>query len=249
MSSVFDEAGAASAEVGGRGGRREYSRTILWALAAAAGLAVALTLWGALGESPAVGPFVSLAATGCGGRSVASGFAVADDLVVTAAHPVAGRTQVAVTDVEGRARHGFVVVLDPALDVAVVRVPGLGADPAVLASGDAVALAASGTPGVVASMSKDGGLVPKPAVVTRRVRAHIEDVYFTRRVARRALELSFDGGYGDSGAAVVNRDGLVVGMVFATSRSRDNVGYAVRAIEIGGVLSQVAELPRRTVCP
>lgn len=245
---MFEEAGAASAVVGGAEGRRKQSLAIRWTLAAAVGLAVALTLWGGLRESPAVGPFVSLAATGCGGTAVASGFAVADDLVVTAAHPVAGRTQVAVTDAGGRTRHGFVVALDPALDVAAVRVPGLGADPAALASGDSADLVPRGSRGVVASISRDGELVPKPAVVTRRVRAHIEDVYFTRRVARRALELSFDGGYGDSGAAVVN-DGLVVGMVFATSRSRDDVGYAVRAIEIGGVLARVAELPRRTACP
>ena len=39
----------------------------------------------------------------------------------------------------------------------------------------------------------------KAVEVTRRVRATIDDIYFTRRVARRALELSFDGGSGDSG--------------------------------------------------
>lgn len=244
MSMLVGRAGEPAA--GGSPGSRRPPR---WALLLAAGLAVALTLWGVLRESPATGPFVSLAATGCGGTSVASGFAVADDLVVTAAHPVAGRAQVAVTDGRGRTRHGFVVALDPALDVAAVRVPGLGADPVALAAGDAVATAPPGSPGIVASMSRDGELAPKPAVVTRRVRAHIEDVYFTRRVARRALELSFHGGHGDSGAAVVNGDGLVVGMVFATSRSRQDVGYAVRAVEVADVLPRVAELPRRTACP
>lgn len=222
---------------------------VRWAMLAAVGLAVALTLWGALRESPAIGSFVSLAATGCGGTSVASGFAVADDLVVTAAHPVAGRTQISVTDVGGRTRRGFVVAFDAASDVAVVRVPGLGADPVALASGDEVALAPPGTRGVVAAMSRDGEPVPKPVAVTRRVRANIEDVYFAQRVSRRALELRFDGGYGDSGAAVVNGDGLVVGMVFATSRSREHIGYAVRAVEVADALSQVAELPRRTACP
>ena len=235
--------------VGDGGGRRRYSGAIWWTLAAAVGLAVALTLWGVLRESPAVGPFVAVTATGCGGSSVASGFAVADDLVVTAAHPVAGRAQVAVIDVGGRIRHGFVVALDPARDVAAVRVPGLGAEPVALASGDAVVLAPPGGPGVVASMSRDGELVPKPAVVTRRVRANIEDVFRTTRVSRRGLELRFDGAYGDSGAAVLNGDGAVVGMVFATSRFRADVGYAVRAVEVHSLLSQVAELPLRTACP
>ena len=110
------------------------------ALLAAVGLAVGLVLWGTLHESRAVGPFVTVTGIGCGGRSLASGFAVGDDLVVTAAHPVAGRRQVAVTDDTGRTRHGFVVALDAALDVAALRVPGLGATPVSLAAGDDPAL-------------------------------------------------------------------------------------------------------------
>lgn len=200
-------------------------------------------------ESPAAGPFVAVTATGCGGRSVASGFATSDDLVVTAAHPVAGRRRVAVTDTAGRSRNGFVVALDPALDVAAVRVPGLGADPVDLAAGDDAALAPAGGRGVVAAMSDAGLLTPKPVEVIRRVRTNIEDVYRTVRVSRRGLELRFDGGYGDSGAAVLNGDGAVVGMVFATSRFREDVGYAVRAVEVRSLLSQVAELPLRAACP
>ena len=180
---------------------------------------------------------------------MASGFAVADDLVVTAAHPVAGRRQVAVTDSAGRNRNGFVVALDPLLDVAAVRVPGLAAAPVVLGGGDAVSLAPPGSVGVVAAVPEDGELLAKPARVTRRIRAHIDDIYLAGRVSRRALELSFDGAYGDSGAAVLNSDGTVVGMVFATSRHRQDVGYAVRSVEVRSLLSQLAELPQRTACP
>lgn len=233
------------------GGHRRAARRnpIGLALIAAVGLAAGLASWGAAHESPGGGPFVGVTAAGCGGRSVASGFAVADDLVVTAAHPVAGPRQVAVTDTGGRTRRGFVVALDPALDVAALRVPGLGADPAVLAAGDGAALAPPASTGVVASMAEGGESVAKPAEVTRRIRVNIEDVYLTGRVSRRALELRFDGGHGDSGAAVLNDDGTVVGMIFATSRSREDVGYAVRAVEIASVLSQVAELPVRSACP
>lgn len=231
------------------GGSPSSRRPLRWALLAAAGLALGLMLWGALREATPVGSFVTVTAVGCSGRAHASGFAVADDLVVTAAHPVAGRRRVAVTDTAGRSRNGFVVALDPALDVAAVRVPGLGADPVSLAAGDDAALAPAGGRGVVAAMSDAGVLTRKPVEVIRRVRTNIEDVYRTARVSRRGLELSFDGGYGDSGAAVLNGDGTVVGMVFATSRFREEVGYAVRAVEVRGLLSQVAELPRRTACP
>ena len=226
------------------------ARGPLWRAAlAAAALAVGLTLWGTLGAAPPVGPFVTVTAVGCGGRANASGFAVADDLVVTAAHPVAGRRQVVVTDSAGRSRHGFVVALDPNLDVAAVRVPGLAAAPVVLGVGDAASLAPPGSVGVVAAVPEDGEQVAKPARVTRRIRAHIDDIYLAGRVSRRALELSFDGAYGDSGAAVLNSDGAVVGMVFATSRHREDVGYAVRSVEVRSVLSQLADLPQRSACP
>ena len=129
-------------------------RMIKPAMLAAAGLALGLALWGSLHEAPAVGSFVTVTASGCGGRSFASGFAVADDLVVTAAHPVAGRPQVDVTDSAGRTRRGFVVALDPALDVAALRVPGLGADRVVLAAGDDAALAPAGSSGVVAATAE-----------------------------------------------------------------------------------------------
>ena len=249
MSAVFDEAGAVPAVVSDGLTHRRRPRVARWAAAVAVGLALGLALWGALGEASPVGSFVSVTSIGCGGRSVASGFAVADDLVVTAAHPVAGRRRVAVTDTGGRSRNGFVVALDPAQDIAAVRVPGLGAEPVALAGGDEPESASPGSTGVVAAVPEDGEFVAKPVRVTRRIRTNIDDIYLASRVSRRALELSFDGGYGDSGAAVLDAGGTVVGMVFATSRIRDDVGYAVRAVEVRGLLAQVAELPRRTACP
>jgi len=246
---VFEEEVSATAAGRRRGGRRRRSWAVRWVLAGAVGLALGLALWGSLRETTPVGSFVTVTAVGCSGRAHASGFAVADDLVVTAAHPVAGRRQVAVTDTGGRSRDGFVVALDPALDVAAVRVPGLGAEPVTVAVGDDAALVPAGSRGVVAAMSDAGVLTPKPVEVIRRVRTNIEDVYRTVRVSRRGLELRFDGAYGDSGAAVLNGDGTVVGMVFATSRFREDVGYAVRAVEVRGLLAQVAELPLRTACP
>ena len=224
-------------------------RVVASALVAAVGLALALTLWGLLRAAPAVGPFVALRAVGCGGTAWASGFTVADDLVVTAAHPVAGRTRIAVTDSVGRSHYGFVVALDAVLDVAAVRVPGLSAEPVEVVGADDAAVAPPGAPVTVAAADVDGQVISKPGTIERRVRANIDDIYRSARVSRRALELSFDGGYGDSGAAVLNSDGAVVGMVFATSRSRPNAGYAIRAVEINAALAHIAEPPQRSACP
>ena len=234
---------------GGACSRGRRPAAVRWVQAGVVGLAVGLALWGALHEAPPVGSFVAVSGVGCGGTSFASGFAVEDNLVVTAAHPIAGRRRVAVTDATGRTLDGFVVALDAGADVAAIRVPGLGAVPVVLAAGDAAALAPEGSAGLVAAMREEGELIAKPSEVMRRVRANIDDVYRRGRVSRRALELSFAGAHGDSGAAVLNDDGIAVGMVFATSRSRPDVGYAIRAIEIAEVLSQVSALPQRTACP
>jgi S1-C subfamily serine protease len=40
---------------------------------------------------------------------------------------------------------------------------------------------------------------------------------------------------GDSGAPVLNRDGALVGIVYARSTRRDGTAYAVRAGELSGL--------------
>ncbi len=215
---------------------------------------LALAVHGAHSEPPA-SPFVSVKATGCGGRSLSVGFAVTPELLVTTAHPVAGRQWIVVTDSEGHLLNGFVVGVDPVRDIAAIRVPGLSAVPATLAAQDVPPPAPASSRGVVAAVRPDGFLLEKPYEVLRLVRAHVDDIYFTSRSPRQALNLKFAGTEGDSGAAVVNESGKVVGMLFAMSQDRMGTGYATRSVEILDFLDEddlLAEedlLPLQTDCP
>src|SRR4029453_4114711 len=65
------------------------------------------------------------AGVGVGGR----GWGAAPDLVVTAAHVVAGEEDPSVTTINGVSLGAAVVVFDPHDDVAVLQGPGLAADP------------------------------------------------------------------------------------------------------------------------
>ena len=64
-----------------------------------------------------------------------SGFTVAPDTVVTNAHVVAGETRTTVIRPDGHRLRATVTVFDPARDLALLAVPGLGEDPLPLATG------------------------------------------------------------------------------------------------------------------
>ena len=158
------------------------------------------------------------------------GYAVGPDLAVTAAHVVAGATEVEVTTASGEALTGTVVGFDPALDAAVVRAEGLDAPEAVLAPFPA------GTTGVVAGTGE-------PFEVTRRVVARISDIYGDGRVRKSALELQAGLVRGDSGAGVVDDRGRLGGIVFAVSRAEPGVSWALDQSELAALLSGPLDSP------
>ena len=101
---------------------------------------------------------VKVSATACGYTSVGTGFAVSTEDVVTNAHVVAGsgRRSIKVLDPGGRLHDGVAVFFDPALDIAVIHAPGLGANPLRFATHDpsrGSIGATLGFPGVASSRS------------------------------------------------------------------------------------------------
>jgi S1-C subfamily serine protease len=158
----------------------------------------------------------ALVAVGDGPATIATGFTVGGDRVVTVAHVLDGAA-VTVRGADGIARRGRVLRRDDAVDLALVAVPGLG--------GDGIG-AASRTAGLGAVLLRDGS---RPATVVRQADARVR-AGDGRLLARRpVLELRADVRAGDSGAPVVDAGGRVVGVVFARSRARDGVAWAVDA--------------------
>ena len=73
---------------------------------------------------------VAIGATGCRRTSTrAAGVVVADDLVATVAHAVAGESDINVVTPDGRNLSGVLAAIDTGLDAAVVRVDGLDLAP------------------------------------------------------------------------------------------------------------------------
>ena len=75
---------------------------------------------------------------------------------------------------------------------------------------------------------------PGPAAVAGRYDAQGRDIYGQQRVTRMILELRADIQRGDSGGPLVLVDGTVGGIVFAESRSDEDVGYALAPTAVAG---------------
>jgi S1-C subfamily serine protease len=194
-------------------------------LASALALGALVVGAGACGSSsrprPPAAHIVRVAASGCSlADEVATGVVVADGLVLTAAHGLRGAREVRVDD-----RPARVVRLDRRTDAAIVAVPGLDG---------AVVVAPAAGRGAV-SVGLRGGA--QPAEVRRVITADVDEPADSTAYRREALELDAAIAPGDSGAPVLDRDGRLVGMVFATSRGTDRTAYAVAASELRPLLA------------
>jgi S1-C subfamily serine protease len=153
-----------------------------------------------------------------GAAELATGFAAGGDQVVTVAHVL---DEPGTVTVDGRAAR--VVRIDRGDDLALLAVPGLRA-----------AAVRVGTGGhAVRLLLRDGS---RPAAVRRAITATVR-VDPAPAGRRPALELAAGVEPGDSGAAVVDDRGRVVGVLFATSRDRVHTAYAVDASALSALRS------------
>lgn len=165
----------------------------------------------------------------CGAGITGSGFAISPDLVMTNAHVVAGvaepRVRVRLAD-PGLA--ATVVYFDPATDVAVLSVPGLGARPLVLARESA----RSGDSAVIVGFPESGPFRAEPARVRAEVTALGDDIYGDAGVERQVYAVRGTVLPGNSGGPLMRPDGFVLGMVFGADDEAESTGYALTAEEL-----------------
>ncbi len=173
---------------------------------------------------------VRLEVAGCDGGSVGTGFAVDDDLLVTAAHVVAGAQVVEV--VQGtEATAGTVVGIDEGSDVALVRTATELTGAELEFSDDEVrvgdAVAAIGYP-------EGDALTLHPGTVNAVGRKAV--------VGEHALHdlVEFDAAvtHGDSGGPVVRTDGEVVGVVSGGPDDRPGDRLAVSPTTAGPLVER-----------
>jgi S1-C subfamily serine protease len=165
-----------------------------------------------------------------------SGWVVGDGTVVTNAHAVAGQPATEVIRDDGRRLDATVVAFDPDRDLAVLQVPGLDR-PALPVVGE---VAGSGTVGGVFGHPGGEPLRIAPFEVARPITATGRDIYGDGTTRRQVLELSASLRPGDSGSALVDPTGSVVGVAFAIARDQPDVAYALATTELTPVLASAS---------
>ena len=166
----------------------------------------------------------------CGRIQEGTGFFVGEGVIVTNAHVVAGEDDILVELASGQRAPASPVAFDPARDLAVL-VTEAAAPPLPIGP------SAVGAVGGVFGHPGGGPLEISPFEVADRITASGRDIYDGRSTERAVLVLAADLAPGDSGSALVDPDGVVVGVAFAVAPDRAGVAYALANTELRAVLS------------
>lgn len=167
----------------------------------------------------------------CGRVQVGSGFVAGPHLVVTNAHVIAGERQTFV-EIGEASQQAAPVLVDPRLDLAVLRVADAPGPILRLASGTLP----RGTRGAVVGYPGGGGLAGERAAVRSSIEVSSRDIYGRGEVMRRLYELQASVVPGNSGGPFVSVDGRVGGVVVSASTTDRRLGYAIVAADVASVL-------------
>lgn len=169
---------------------------------------------------------VKVTGTGCGGLVTGSGFPIGNGYVVTNAHVVSGTGTHRVETASGTVMKSDVVYFDPDRDVALLYVPDYASAALNLAPAE------RGTKGAVIGYPGGGGESVQPAVVDGAVEAAGRDIYNQKPVTREIFVIQAQVRPGTSGGPLVDLQGRVLGIIFATSASEPDQAYALTDGEI-----------------
>jgi uncharacterized membrane protein required for colicin V production len=165
---------------------------------------------------------VKILGTACGIGIEGSGWFAGRDLVVTAAHVVAGEQGDTIVQIHGDplSRPADVVLLDVHNDVAVLRVPGVDQTPLRIAdprNGEAVA---------ILGYPLNGGLAATPGRIGHTATVLTQDALGRGPVGRTITAVAGQVEHGDSGGPAVDANGAVESTIFAARRGSSS-GYGV----------------------
>lgn len=177
----------------------------------------------------------------CGLGVEGSGWVAQRGLVVTNAHVVAGISKPRVDTETGRAFVSTVVAFDATNDLAVLRVPGLGAKPLVLAPPE------RSTPVALVGYPQNGPLTRTPGRLGGTANVVSRDAYGRGPIRRQMTTIRGAVQPGSSGGPGVDAQGRVRTTVFAR-RPRETGGYGISADLVRKVLAQAGEPVAATSC-
>jgi uncharacterized membrane protein required for colicin V production len=152
---------------------------------------------------------VRIVGTACGLGVEGSGWVAEPEVVVTAAHVVAGERDTQVQTSSGTLS-ADAIAFDSHNDVAVLRVPGLRAQPLRLVDPK------PGTEAAVLGYPEDGPFDAAPARIGATVFVLTQDAYGRGPVGRSVTTIRGTVRHGDSGGPAVDASGAVATTVFGT---------------------------------
>lgn len=208
-------------------------------------------VFGGLGRAPALPPapantglddatvavvarsIVRVEGEACGRVQTGTGFVVADGLVATNAHVVAGEPTTRLTRDDGSTVEATLVAFDPERDLAILAAPGIDRPPLPRTASSA------DSTGAVFGHPGGGPLTLSPFAAADVLRARGSDIYGRSGAMRQVIVMAADLEPGDSGSPLVDASGTVVGVAFAIAPDRDGVAYALTTGELDAVLGTV----------
>jgi uncharacterized membrane protein required for colicin V production len=192
------------------------------------------------GVRQAASSVVRVIGTACGLGVSGSGWVGGTELVVTAAHVVAGQTDTTVEPAGGVPRlRAHAAYFDRKNDVAVLRVPGLDAAPLQVTSPQPGASVA------VLGFPESGPFEITPARIGRTATVLARDAYGRGPVARTITSIGGAVRHGNSGGPAVDASGRVQTTVFA-ARPGGDVGYGIPGPIVRSALSGASREPVST---
>ena len=165
---------------------------------------------------------VKIEGQGCGGIVEGSGFVVANNLIITNAHVIAGVAKPYVVDHNGQFE-ATPIWFDANLDLAVLRVSGLNLPSLAIDTN----IADNGSAAAVLGYPGGGPFLADPASIIDEFTAVGRNIYNLGNTQRDVYEIKANVIPGNSGGPLVNINGSVIGIVFAQSTVYNQVGYAL----------------------
>ena len=178
--------------------------------------------------------------TACGLRVTGSGWVARPNVVVTAAHVVAGQEETAVETPRGHRRlTARVVAFDRRNDVAVLRIRDLGLRALPAASPK------RGAPVVILGYPENGPLTAVAGRLGATTNVLSEDAYGHGPVARQITSVRGDVRHGNSGGPTVDANGAVQATLFA-ARLGSEGGFGVPSGVVHGIVRRAGTAPVST---
>jgi S1-C subfamily serine protease len=171
-------------------------------------------------------------APSCARQLEGTGFVIGPELVLTNAHVVAGTSETGVEVVNRRGRtvelSAEVVLYDPKVDVAVLRVRDLTAEPLEFDPQPA----SPGDDTIVLGYPLDGPFTPTAGKIRQMIKLKGPDIYDDGEVTREVYTVRAVVRSGNSGGPMISPDGRVVGVVFGAALDDQETGFVLTVDQV-----------------